>query len=226
VLSMPKTLTAHSGIDALVHAIEAYVSVLSSEYTRGLSLEAIRLIFKYLPESYHGGADARKAKEKIHYAATTAGMAFANAFLGVCHSMAHKLGSAFHLSHGLANALLINNVIKYNSSDKPVKQAAFPQYKYPRAKIRYAKIADHLGLGGRTPDEKVDLLIDAINELKAELDIPATIKAAGVTEEQFNAKVDKISELAFDDQCTAANPRYPLISEIRELYQKSFKGDL
>lgn len=226
VLSMPKTLTAHSGIDALVHAIEAYVSVLSSEYTRGLSLEAIRLIFKYLPESYHGGEDARKAKEKIHYAATTAGMAFANAFLGICHSMAHKMGSAFHLSHGLANALLINQVIKYNSSDKPVKQAAFPQYKYPRAKIRYAKIADHLGLGGETPDEKVDLLIEAINELKAELNIPATIKDAGVSEKEFNAKLEDISVLAFDDQCTAANPRYPLVSEIKDLYRKSYNGDI
>ena len=223
---MPKTLTAHSGIDALVHAIESYVSVLSSEYTRGLSLEAIRLIFKYLPESYHGGEDARKAKEKIHYAATTAGMAFANAFLGICHSMAHKMGSAFHLSHGLANALLINQVIKYNSSDKPVKQAAFPQYKYPRAKIRYAKIADHLGLGGETPDEKVDLLIEAINELKAELNIPATIKDAGVSEKEFNAKLEDISVLAFDDQCTAANPRYPLVSEIRDLYRKSYNGDI
>lgn len=226
VLSMPKTLTAHSGIDALVHAIEAYVSVLSSEYTRGLSLEAIRLIFKYLPESYHGGADARKAKEKIHYAATTAGMAFANAFLGICHSMAHKMGSAFHLSHGLANALLINQVIKYNSSDKPVKQTAFPQYKYPRAKIRYAKIADHLGLGGNSTEEKVNLLIEAIDKLKSELDIPAAIKDAGVSEKEFQAKVDKISELAFDDQCTAANPRYPLIYEIKKLYQKAYQGDL
>ncbi|SFL44599.1 bifunctional acetaldehyde-CoA/alcohol dehydrogenase [Halanaerobium salsuginis] len=226
VLSMPKTLTAHSGIDALVHAIEAYVSVLSSEYTRGLALEAIRLIFKYLPESYHGGSEARKAKEKIHYAATTAGMAFANAFLGICHSMAHKLGSAFHISHGLANALLINQVIKYNSSDRPVKQAAFPQYKYPLTKTNYAKIADHLNLGGNSDEEKVDLLIQAIEDLKKELDIPASIKEAGVSEKEFNQKIASVSELAFDDQCTAANPRYPLISEIKELYLKAYQGDL
>ena len=140
--------------------------------------------------------------------------------------LTNKIAAKSTMSAVLITWILINDVIKYNSSDKPVKQASFPQYKYPRAKIRYAKIADHLGLGGNSPDEKVDLLIDAINKLKAELDIPATIKEAGVTEEQFNSKVDKISELAFDDQCTAANPRYPLISEIKELYQKSFKGDL
>ncbi|MFP4661682.1 MAG: bifunctional acetaldehyde-CoA/alcohol dehydrogenase [Halanaerobiales bacterium] len=224
VLSMPAKLTAYSGIDALVHAIEAYVSVFSNEYTRGLALEAIRLIFKYLPSSYENGADNRKAKEKIHYAATTAGMAFANAFLGICHSMAHKLGSAFKLPHGLANALLINEVIRYNSTDVPVKQTAFPQYKYPLTKTNYAKIADHLGLGGESEDEKIELLIDAIEELKAKLNIPANIKAAGITEEKFYSKLDEISELAFDDQCTGANPRYPLISEIKELYTQAFNG--
>lgn len=224
VLSMPARLTAYSGIDALVHAIEAYVSVLSSEYTKGLALEAIRLIFKYLPSSYKNAADDRKAKEKIHYAATTAGMAFANAFLGICHSMAHKLGSAFKLPHGLANALLINQVIRYNATDVPVKQTAFPQYKYPLTKTNYAKIADHLGLGGESEDEKVELLINAISELKAEIDIPASIKAAGVSDEKFYSKLDEISELAFDDQCTGANPRYPLIEELKELYIQAFKG--
>lgn len=222
VLSMPARLTAYSGIDALVHAIEAYVSVFSNEYTRGLALEAIRLIFKYLPASYKNGADDRKAKEKIHYAATTAGMAFANAFLGICHSMAHKLGSAFKIPHGLANALLINQVIKYNASNVPVKQTAFPQYKYPLANTNYAKIADHLGLGGRTEDEKIDLLITAIENLKTELNIPGNIKAAGVTEEKFYEKLNEISELAFDDQCTGANPRYPLISEIKDLYIQAY----
>jgi len=224
VLSMPAKLTAYSGIDALVHAIEAYVSVFSNEYTKGLALEAIRLIFKYLPASYQNGADDRKAKEKIHYAATTAGMAFANAFLGVCHSMAHKLGSAFKLPHGLANALLINQVIRYNASDVPVKQTAFPQYKYPSTKTNYAKIADYLGLGGENEDEKVGLLSAAIEELQAEIDIPRNIKAAGVTEEKFYSKLDEISELAFDDQCTGANPRYPLISELKGLYIQAYKG--
>lgn len=182
VLTMPAHLTAYSGIDALVHAIEAYVSVLSNEYTRGLALEAIRLVFKYLPSSYKNGSKDRKAKEKMHYAATTAGMAFANAFLGICHSMAHKLGSTFDIPHGLANALLINPVIRYNATDIPVKQTAFPQYKYPLAKTNYAKIADHLGLGGETEDEKVELLIQAIEELKEEVDIPTSIKAVGIPE--------------------------------------------
>jgi acetaldehyde dehydrogenase/alcohol dehydrogenase len=231
VYSMPAKLTAHSGIDALTHAIEAYVSVLSSEYTKGLALESIRLIFKYLPRSYKNGADDRKAREKIHYAATTAGMAFANAFLGICHSLAHKLGSTFGLSHGLANALLIEPVIKYNSSDVPLKQTAFPQYKYPLAKRRYAKIAEHLRLGksnleGTTDEEKTELLIDAISDLKAKVDLPASIREAGVSETEFYQELDKMSELAFDDQCTAANPRYPLISELKELYIKGFNGEV
>ena len=226
VLSMPPKLTAHSGIDALTHAIEAYVSVLSNEYTKGLALESIRLIFKYLPRSYQNGADDRKAREKIHYAATTAGMAFANAFLGICHSMAHKLGSTFHLPHGLANSLLIKPVIKYNSSDVPLKQTAFPQYKYPLAKRRYAKIAEHLGLGGENDEEKTELLIEAISDLQDELDLPTSIKEAGVSEHDFYERLDEMSELAFDDQCTAANPRYPLISELKELYIKGFNGEV
>ncbi|BDU51033.1 bifunctional acetaldehyde-CoA/alcohol dehydrogenase [Haliovirga abyssi] len=226
VLSMPKALTAFSGIDALTHALEAYVSVLANEYTNGLALEAIRLIFKYLPASYENGDKDLKAKEKVHYASTMAGMAFANAFLGVCHSMAHKLGAMFHVPHGLANAMLISQAVKYNAVDNPRKQAAFPQYKYPQAKFRYAKIADYLGLGGNTPDEKVDNLIKAIEELKSKLNIAKSIKEAGVSETEFYAKLDKMSELAFDDQCTGANPRYPLISEIKELYIKGFNGEI
>ncbi|AGB40988.1 alcohol dehydrogenase, class IV [Halobacteroides halobius DSM 5150] len=226
VLSMPPKLTAYSGIDALVHAIEAYTSVLSNEYTKGLALEASRLVFKYLPRSYHNGGDDRKARAKMHYAATTSGMAFANAFLGVCHSMAHKLGSAFHLPHGLANALLIEQVIKYNASDVPLKQTSYPQYKYPLGKRRYAKLANHLGLGGNSDAEKVDLLIEAISELKQELDIPSSIADLGITEQEFYSKLDEMSELAFDDQCTAANPRYPLISEIKGLYLKAYKGEV
>ncbi|MGM0509234.1 MAG: bifunctional acetaldehyde-CoA/alcohol dehydrogenase [Fusobacteriota bacterium] len=225
VLSMPKTLTAYSGIDALTHAIEAYVSVLSNDYTKGLALESIRLLFKYLPTSYEEGADNIKAKEKVHNAATMAGMAFANAFLGVCHSMAHKLGSTHHVPHGLANALLINDVIKYNATDNPRKQAAFPQYKYPNAKIRYAKIAERLNLPGNNVDEKIESLINEIEKLKEKLNIPKTIQEAGVNKKAFFNSLDKMSELAFDDQCTPANPRYPLISEIKEIYTKAFNGE-
>jgi acetaldehyde dehydrogenase/alcohol dehydrogenase len=226
VLTMPKALTAYGGFDALVHAIEAYVSVFANEYTNGLALEAIRLVFKYLPDAYTMGADNPKAREKMHYASTTAGMAFANAFLGVNHSMAHKLGAAFHLPHGLANALLISQVVKYNAADAPRKQTAFPQYKYPQAASRFARIADHLGLGGNTNDEKVDLLIGKLETLKKALNIPLSIKDAGVSETAFMAKIDEISELAFDDQCTGANPRYPLIAEIKELYLKAFRGEV
>lgn len=226
VLSMPKSLTAFGGFDALVHAIEAYASVFASEYTNGLALEAMRLVFKYLPSAYELGAADVKAREKMHYAATTAGMAFANAFLGVCHSMAHKLGAAFHLPHGLANALLIAQVIKYNAAESPRKQAAFPQYKYPQASARFARIADHLMLGGTTNEEKVDLLIAEVQKLKGKLNIPLSIKDAGVSETAFMAKIDELAELAFDDQCTGANPRYPLISEIKELYIKAYYGEI
>lgn len=224
VISMPKGLTAMSGFDALTHGIEAYTSAVATSYTDGLALEAIKLIFDYLPSSYREGEKDFEAKEKVHYASTIAGMAFSNAFLGVCHSMAHKMGSAFNLPHGLANALLISEVILYNSTDCPTKQCAFPQYKYPQVKERYAKIADHLALGGNSADEKVEKLIEAIENLKKELDIPKSIQKAGVSEENFNSKLDELSELAFDDQCTGANPRYPLISEIKELYQRAYKG--
>ncbi|MCY6960644.1 bifunctional acetaldehyde-CoA/alcohol dehydrogenase [Clostridium brassicae] len=218
MLNMPKGLTAASGIDALTHAIEAYVSVLASEYTNGMALESIRLIFKYLPQAYNEGQTNIKAREKMAHASTMAGMAFANAFLGVCHSMAHKLGAMHHIPHGIANALLINEVIKFNAVDNPRKQAAFPQYKYPNAAWRYARIADYLQLGGNTEAEKVELLVKAIDELKAKLDIPMSISEAGVTKEKFYATLDEMSEQAFDDQCTGANPRYPLISEIKEMY--------
>lgn len=225
VLTMPKALTAHGGIDALTHAIESYVSVFATEYTNGLSLEAIRLVFKYLPDAYSKGENDMKAREKMHYASTTAGMAFANAFLGVCHSMAHKLGASFHIPHGLANALLISEVIRFNATDFPRKQAAFPQYKYPQAKFRYARIADHIGVTGNTVEEKIENLVKAIDELKVKLDIPLSIKDYGVSEAAFYAKLDEMSEQAFDDQCTGANPRYPLISEIKEIYIKAFNGN-
>lgn len=226
VMSMPKGLTAYSGIDALVHAIEAYVSILANEYTNGLALESIRLIFKYLPAAYHQGHENLKAREKMHYASTIAGMAFANAFLGICHSMAHKLGAAFHIPHGLSNALLISQVVQYNSTDNPKKQAAFPQYKYPQAKLRYAKIAKYLELAGETPDELVDSLIAAIEALKKEINIPSSIQQAGVAREDFMKQLDDLSLMAFDDQCTGANPRYPLVAEIRALYLQAYEGQL
>ena len=225
VMNMPKGLTAFGGIDALTHALEAYVSVLATEFTNGLSLEAIRLLFKYLPSAYKNGANDPKAREKVHYAATMAGMAFANAFLGVCHSMAHKLGSTFHVPHGLANALMISHVIRYNATDVPFKQAIFPQYKYPNVKWRYARIADHLGLGGVTEDEKVELLVDAIENLKKELDVPLTIKEVLADDDRaFYEQLEEMAEQAFDDQCTGANPRYPLIRDLKELYVLAYQG--
>ncbi|MBE9128043.1 MULTISPECIES: bifunctional acetaldehyde-CoA/alcohol dehydrogenase [unclassified Coleofasciculus] len=227
VLHMPKSLTAFGGIDALTHALEAYVSVLASEYTNGLALEAIRLIFKYLPSAYKNGASDPKAREKIHYAATMAGMAFANSFLGICHSMAHQLGATFHVPHGLANALMIPYVIRYNATDAPFKQATFSQYKYPNAKWRYSRIADYLNLGGDTEEEKVELLIGAIEQLKRQIEIPSAIKdTIKESEAQFLAKLDELADQAFDDQCTGANPRYPLIEDLKELYTKAYYGDL
>jgi acetaldehyde dehydrogenase/alcohol dehydrogenase len=227
VLNMPKSLTAFGGIDALTHAVEAYVSVLASEYTNGMALEAIRLIFKYLPSAYNNGAKDPKAREKMHYAATMAGMAFANSFLGICHSIAHQLGATFHIPHGLANALMISHVIRYNATDAPFKQATFSQYKYPNAKWRYARIADYLDLGGDNEQEKVDLLIAAIEDLKQQVGIPSAIKdATAVTEGEFMAKVEDVAEQAFDDQCTGSNPRYPLIKDLQQLLIDAYRGDL
>ena len=223
MMSMPKGLTAASGIDALVHAIEAYVSIMASEYTNGLALEAIRLIFKYLPQAYEEGTTNVKAREKMAHASSMAGMAFANAFLGICHSMAHKLGAFHHLPHGVANALLIDEVIRYNATDAPRKQAAFPQYKYPNAGWRYARISDYLNLGGSSEEEKVELLIKEIDKLKKKIGILDTISDYGITEDKFNETLDEMVEQAFDDQCTSANPRYPLMSEIKEMYLKAYK---
>ena len=226
MMDMPKNLTSASGIDALTHALEAYVSVLASEFTNGLALEAIRLIFKYLPDAYNYGAANLKAREKMAHASTIAGMAFANAFLGVCHSLAHKLGASHHVPHGVANGMLITEVIRFNAVDNPRKQAAFPQYKYPNAKWRYARIADYLNLGGKDETEKIELLIKAIDDLKSQIGIPKSIREFGVTEAKFYASIDAMSEQAFDDQCTGANPRYPLISELKQIYIKAFEGKL
>ncbi len=225
VLNMPKKLTAYGGIDALTHALEAFVSVLASEYTNGLALEAIRLIFKYLPSAYKNGANDPKAREKMHYAATIAGMAFANGFLGICHSMAHQLGATFHVPHGLANALMISHVIRYNATDAPFKQATFSQYKYPNAMWRYARIASYLGLGGDTEAEKVNRLIAAVEDLKRQVEIPAAIKdAIKETPAEFYAKLDDLADRAFDDQCTGSNPRYPLISDLKQLFVDAYEG--
>ena len=222
MMTSPKGLTACAGIDVLVHSIEAYVSIMASEYTNGLALEAIRLVFKYLPDAYNEGTTNIKAREKMAHASCMAGMAFSNAFLGINHSMAHKLGAFHHLPHGMANSLVMKEVIKFNATDAPTKQAAFAQYKYPNAAWRYAKIADHLGLGGNTIEEKVELLIKAIEELQAKVNMPKTIKEAGVTEEKFYATLDEMVEQAFDDQCTGANPRYPLMKELKEMYINAF----
>nr|WP_253197884.1 bifunctional acetaldehyde-CoA/alcohol dehydrogenase [Clostridium gasigenes] len=224
MMSMPRGLTAASGVDALTHAIEAYVSVLASEYTNGMALEAMRLIFKYLPQAYNEGTTNIKAREKMAHASSMAGMAFANSFLGVCHSMAHKLGAFHHVPHGIANALLINETIKFNATDAPIKQAAFPQYKYPNASWRYARIADYLALGGNSEAEKVELLMKAIDELKATVNMPLTIEAAGVSKDKFYNELEEMVDQAFDDQCTGANPRYPLMSEIKQMYVNAFEG--
>lgn len=225
VLYMPKSLTAFGGVDALTHATESFVSVLASEYTNGMALEAIRLIFKYLPSAYQNGAEDPKAREKMHYASTMAGMAFANGFLGICHSIAHQLGGTFHIPHGLANALMITHVIRYNATNAPFKQATFSQYKYPNTKWRYARIADYLKLGGDTDDEKVDRLILAIEELKRQVGIPATLKEViKESEAEFLAKVNEVADQAFDDQCTGANPRYPLIEDLKQLILDAYYG--
>jgi len=226
VMNMPKSLTAFGGYDAVTHALEAYVSVLANEYSDGQALQALKMLKEYLPSSYANGANDPIAREKVHNAATIAGIAFANAFLGVCHSMAHKIGNAFHLPHGLANALLISNTVRYNANDNPTKQTAFSQYDRPQARRRYAEVADHLGLsqaGDRTA-QKIERLLTWLEELKVDLDIPLSIKGAGVSEADFVAQVDAISVDAFDDQCTGANPRYPLISELKEVLLTSFHG--
>jgi acetaldehyde dehydrogenase/alcohol dehydrogenase len=222
VMNMPASLTAFSGLDAVTHALEAIVSTVATEYTTPIAMEALRLLFEYLPRAFKYGPDDPEAREKVHHASNMAGMAFANAFLGICHSMAHKLGAYHHLPHGLSNALLINEVIRYNAVDAPTKQGIFPQYKYPEAKARYARVSSYLGFEGKNDDEKVEALIKAIENLKKELDVPLSIKEAGIEKDAFMKSLEKMTEDAFDDQCTGANPRYPLMSEIRELYIFAF----
>ncbi|MDR2266952.1 MAG: bifunctional acetaldehyde-CoA/alcohol dehydrogenase [Christensenellaceae bacterium] len=224
MMNIPKGLTAASGIDALTHAIEAIASILASDYTNGIAKEAIKLIFEFLPRAYENGASDPEARERTANASCMAGMAFANAFLGVCHSMAHKLGSYHHLAHGIANALLISEVIRFNAVPAPTKMGTFSQYAYPDALRRYADIADYLKLGGSTETEKMERLITKIEDLKKTLNIPSSIREAGIKESDFLEKLDEMTEAAFDDQCTGANPRYPLIGEIRAMYMNAYYG--
>ena len=224
MMSSPKGLTAASGIDAVSHSLEAYASVMATDMTDGLALRSLKMIFEYLPRAYENGQTDVEAREKMAHAATMAGMAFANAFLGVCHSMAHKLGAFHHVAHGIANALLIDEVIRFNSADVPSKMGTFPQYAYPKAKARYAEIAEHLGAKGNTDDEKVESLIAMIDELKAKIGIKPTIRDYVPDEEDFLARLDDMTEQAFDDQCTGANPRYPLLSEIKQMYLNAYYG--
>ena len=224
MMNAPKGLTSASGIDAVTHALEAYASMLATEYTDGLAKEALRNIFEYLPRAYENGASDPVAREKMANAATMAGMAFANAFLGICHSMAHKLGAFHHLPHGIANALLINEVIRFNSVEAPTKMGTFSQYDHPHAKRRYAEVAEALGICGNNDDEKVENLIAKIEELKEKIGIKKSIKEYGIDEQDFLNRLDEMTEQAFDDQCTGAKPRYPLMSEMKQIYLKAYYG--
>ena len=223
-MSAPKGLTAASGIDAVSHALEAFASMLATDYTDSLALRSLKIMFEYLPRAYENGANDPEAREKTANAATMAGMAFANAFLGVCHSMAHKLGAFHHLPHGIANALMLNEVIRFNSADSPAKMGTFPQYAYPHTKARYAEIADYLNLSGKTDDEKVEGLITALDVLKEKIGIKKTIRDYVPDEEDFLNRLDSMTEQAFDDQCTGANPRYPLMGEIKQMYLNAYYG--
>ena len=223
-MSAPKGLTAASGIDAVTHDLEAYAAMLATDYTDGLALRSLKTIFEYLPRAYDNGQNDPEAREKMANASTMAGMAFANAFLGVCHSLAHKLGAFHHLPHGVANALMIEEVIRFNAVEAPPKMGTFSQYAYPHTLARYCEVADFLGLGGSTQEEKLENLIKAINDLKARVGIKKTIRDYGIDEADFLARLDEMVEQAFDDQCTGANPRYPLMKEMRQMYLNAYYG--
>ncbi|MDR2194269.1 MAG: bifunctional acetaldehyde-CoA/alcohol dehydrogenase [Treponema sp.] len=224
MMNAPRGLTAASGIDAVTHALEAYAAMLATDYTDALALKSLKLLFEYLPRAYDNGQNDPVAREKTANAATMAGMAFANAFLGVCHSMAHKLGSFHHLPHGIANALMITEVLRFNAAEVPVKMGTFPQYDHPRALARYAEIADYLGLRGATGEEKLEALIAALETLKERIGIKKTIQDYGIDEKDFLDRLDAMTEQAFDDQCTGANPRYPLMAEIKQMYLNAYYG--
>ena len=224
-MSAPKGLTAASGIDAVTHALEAYASMMATDFTDGLALRSLKLIFEYLPACYDNGMNEPVAREKVAHAATMAGMAFANAFLGVCHSMAHKLGAFHHVPHGIANALMLEQVIRFNSAEVPAKMGTFPQYDHPHTLARYAEVARYLGLGGKNDTESVENLIKAVNDLKARVGIKNSIKDYVPDEEDFLNRLDAMTEQAFDDQCTGANPRYPLFKEIKQMYLNAYYGN-
>lgn len=223
-MNAPKGLTSASGIDAVTHALEAYASVMATDYTDGLAIQALKVIFEYLPRAYDNGPNDPEAREKMANAATMAGMAFANAFLGVCHSMAHKLGAFYHIPHGVANALMIDEVIRFNMAEVPTKMGTFSQYDHPHTLARYAEVATALGLKGKNDEEKVESLIKAVDELKKKIGIKNSIKEYGIDEKEFLDRLDDMTEQAFDDQCTGANPRYPLMSEIKQMYLNAYYG--
>lgn len=224
MMDAPKGLTAASGVDAVTHALEAYASVMATDYTDGLALRSLKMIFDFLPRAYDSGKTDVLAREKMANAATMAGMAFANAFLGVCHSMAHKLGAFHHLPHGVANALMIGEVLRFNASEVPTKMGSFSQYDHPHTLARYAEVADALGIKGKNDSEKLENLIAAIEALKSKVGIKGSIKEYGINEQDFLDRLDDMVEQAFDDQCTGANPRYPLMSEIKTMYLNAFYG--
>ena len=223
-MTAPKGLTAASGIDAVTHCLEAYASMMATDYTDGLAIRSLQMIFQYLPRAYDNGPNDPVAREKMANAATMAGMAFANAFLGVCHSMAHKLGAFHHLPHGVANALMIDYVLRFNAAEVPTKMGTFPQYDHPHTLARYAEVADALGVKGRTDADKLEGLIKKIDELKDYVGIKKSIQEYGVDEKYFLDTLDDMVEQAFDDQCTGANPRLPLMSEIKDMYLRAYYG--
>ena len=223
-MTAPKGLTAASGIDAVTHCLEAYASMMATDYTDGLAIRSLQMIFQYLPRAYDNGPNDPVAREKMANAATMAGMAFANAFLGVCHSMAHKLGAFHHLPHGVANALMIDYVLRFNAAEVPAKMGTFPQYDHPHTLARYTEVADALGVKGRTDADKLEGLIKKIDELKDYVGIKKSIQEYGVDEKYFLDTLDDMVEQAFDDQCTGANPRLPLMSEIKDMYLRAYYG--
>ena len=225
MMNAPKGLTAASGFDAAVHCLEAYASTMATEFTDGMAIESLKNIFKYLPRAYDNGSNDPEAREKMANAATMAGMAFANAFLGICHSMAHKLGAYHHIAHGIANALLLDEVLRYNAAEIPEKMGTFPQYDHPKTLRRYAEVAENLGIEGNTDEEKLEGLIKKLDELKEHIGIKKTIKEYGVSEEDFLKTLGEMSENAFNDQCTVSNPRYPLIEDLKEMYKKAYYGN-
>ena len=223
MMNAPKGLTSASGIDAVSHNLEALASIMATNYTDGLAKESLKMIFEYLPKAYDNGPNDPEAREMMANAATMAGMAFANAFLGICHSMAHKLGAFFHLPHGVANALMLNEIIRFNASEAPTKMGTFSQYAYPKTLAKYASVARELGING-TDEECLEGLIKKIDDLKAKIGIKNSIKDYGVKEEDFLNVLDEMTLQAFDDQCTGANPRYPLLSELKQMYLNAYYG--